>query len=234
MRLYDQPASGNCLKCRILLRQLGLPHETVVVDLFRGETRTPEHFARNPDGRVPVLELDDGATIPESGAILLYLAEGTPLLPPDRLARARVHAWMFFEQNQIEATIASARFLAAAGRDRDAPEAFADKVTRGRAALETLERGLADGRPFAAGDAYTVADIALYGYVHCAADADEDTRAHGQVSAWLDRVEGPRLFVTEALAFPAHVTERPSYGNDAPAARRRPRERTRAARRDPD
>src|SRR3954467_4261356 len=171
MRLYDQPASGNCLKCRILLRQLGLDCETVEVDLFRGETRTPEHFARNPDGRVPVLALDDGTTIPESGAILLYLAEGTPLLPPDRLARARVHAWMFFAQNQIEATIASARSRAAAGRARDAPEACADKVTRGRAALETLERGLADGRPFAGGDAYTVADIALYGYVHCGAGA---------------------------------------------------------------
>ena len=209
MKLYDQPASGNCLKCRILLRQLGVPYETVVVDLFRGETRTPEHFARNPDGRVPVLELDDGTTIPESGAILLYLAEGTPLLPADRLTRARVHAWMFFEQNQIEATIASARFLAAAGRDRDAPEAFADKVTRGRAALETLERGLTDERPFAAGEAYTVADIALYGYVHCAADAGADPRAHGHVAAWLRRVEGTEGFVNDLAAFPAHVTDRP-------------------------
>jgi glutathione S-transferase len=209
MKLYDQPASGNCLKCRILLRQLGVPYETVAVDLFRGETRTPEHFARNPDGRVPVLELDDGTTIPESGAILLYLAEGTPLLPADRLARARVHAWMFFEQNQIEATIASARFLAAAGRDREAPEVFADKVTRGRAALETLARGLADGRAFAAGEAYTVADIALYGYVHCAADAGADPRAHGHVAAWLHRVQGTEGFVNDLAPFPDHVTERP-------------------------
>src|SRR4051812_3209746 len=209
MRLYDQPASGNCLKCRVLLRQLGLPYETVVVDLFRGETRTPDHFARNPDGRVPVLELDDGTTIPESGAILLYLAEGTPLLPANRLARARVHAWMFFEQNQIEATIASARFLAAAGRDHEAPEAFADKVARGRAAVETLARGLADGGPFAAGDDYTVADIALYGYVHCAADAGADPRAHEHVGAWLDRVEGTAGFVKDLAPFPGHVTARP-------------------------
>ena len=209
MRLYDHPASGNCLKCRILLRQLGLPYEAVVIDLFRGETRTREHFARNPDGRVPVLELDDGTTIPESGAILLYLAEGTPLLPADRLARARVHAWMFFEQNQVEASIASARFLAAAGRDREAPEAFADKVTRGRAALATVDRGLADGRPFLAGDAYTVADIALYGYVHCAADAGADPREHAQVGAWLERVEGTAGFVNDLAPFPAHVTERP-------------------------
>ncbi len=209
MRLYDHPASGNCLKCRILLRGLGLEYETVEVDLFRGETRTPEHFARNPDGRVPVLELDDGATIPESGAILLHLAEGTPLLPADPLARARVHAWMFFEQNQIEATIASARFLAAAGRDREAPEVFADKVARGRAALETLARGLSDGRAFAAGDDYTVADVALYGYVHCAGDVGADPRAHGHVGAWLERVEGTAGFVNDLAPFPAHVTDRP-------------------------
>jgi glutathione S-transferase len=209
MRLYDHPASGNCLKCRILLRQLGLPHETVLVDLFRGETRTPQHFARNPDGRVPVLELDDGRTIPESGAILLHLGDGTPFVPADPVARARVHAWMFFEQNQIEPTIASARFLAAAGRDRDAPEVFADKVARGGAALDTLARGLADGRPFLSGDAYTVADIALYGYVHCAADVGADPRAHEHVGPWLDRVEATDGFVNDLAPFPAHVVARP-------------------------
>src|SRR6186713_3402694 len=110
MRLYDHPASANCLKCRILLRQLGIAYETVEIDLFRGETRTPEHFARNPDGRIPVLELDDGTYLAESGAILLYLAEGTEYLPADPVERARVHAWMFFEQNQVEANIGVARF----------------------------------------------------------------------------------------------------------------------------
>ena len=115
MRLYDHPASGNCMKARILLRQLEIPYESVPVDLFRRETRTPEHMARNPDGRVPVLELDTGQMIPESGAILLYLAEGTPLLPDDRLARAAVHQWMFFEQNQIESSIAVARATRSSG-----------------------------------------------------------------------------------------------------------------------
>src|SRR4051812_15136737 len=99
------------MKPRILLRQLRLPFDTVLVDLFKGETREPEHLARNPDGRVPVLETDDGDLIPESGAILLYLADGTPLLPDDRLARARVHQWLFFEQNQVEAGAAVARLL---------------------------------------------------------------------------------------------------------------------------
>src|SRR3954462_2537179 len=128
MRLYEHPAAGNCLKCRVLLRQLGLPFDTVLADLFRGHAREEPHRARNPDGRVPVLELDDGTFLPESGAILLYLAEATPFLPDDRLARARVHQWMFFEQNQIEAQLASARFMALTGRAEAEPEVFAAEV----------------------------------------------------------------------------------------------------------
>src|SRR4051794_40512707 len=104
------------MKARILLRQLDIPFERVTVDLFSGKTRTPQHFGRNPDGRIPVLELDDGQTIPESGAILAYLAEGTQYLPAGRLARALVAQWMFFEQNRIEAELAYARFLELSGR----------------------------------------------------------------------------------------------------------------------
>ena len=131
MILYDHPASGNCMKARILLRQLDIPFERVTVDLFTGETRTPEHFGRNPDGRIPVLELDDGQTIPESGAILAHLAEGTEFLPTDRLARARVLQWMFFEQNRIEAELAYARFLNLSGRAEQIPEVFENRKTRG-------------------------------------------------------------------------------------------------------
>jgi len=107
MILYDYPASSNCMKVRILLQHLGIPYERVTVDLFRGETRNDAHFARNPDGRVPTLELEDGTTISESGAILLFLAERTIYLPEDPVARARVHQWMFFEQNRIEAELAT-------------------------------------------------------------------------------------------------------------------------------
>src|ERR1700688_2550690 len=121
MILYEHATSGNCLKCRLLLRELGIGYESVSVDLFLGETRTAEHFVRNPDGRIPVLELDSGETISESGAILLYLADGSDLLPRERLARARVHQWMFFEQNRIEAELAVARFMRLAGRDRTMP-----------------------------------------------------------------------------------------------------------------
>jgi glutathione S-transferase len=207
--LYDHPASGNCMKARILLRQLAIPFEPVTVDLFKGETRTAEHFERNPDGRIPVLELDSGETIPESGAILLYLAEGTEYLPSDRLARARVHQWMLFEQGRIEAELAYARFLRLSGRADELPEVFANRVERGTDAVVALNRGLSDGRPFVAGDDYTVADIALYAYVHCAHDAGVDARDHAAIAAWLDRVEAQPRFENDLEPIPAHAAHRP-------------------------
>jgi glutathione S-transferase len=209
MKLYEHLASGNCLKCRIALRQLERPYESMTVDLFRGETRTDEHFARNPDGRVPVLETDDRELIPESGAILLYLAEGTPLLPAGGRERARVHQWMFFEQNRIEADLATARFMKQAGRDRTMPEVFAYRLERARDALAALDRGLADGRRFLAGEDYTVADIALYGYTHCGADAGADSREHEYIAGWLDRVEATPRFVNDLEPVPDYVSTRP-------------------------
>jgi glutathione S-transferase len=210
MKLYEHGSSGNCLKVRLILRALDLPYESVEVDLFRGETRTDEHFARNPDGRIPVLETDEGELIPESGAILLHLGEGTPLLPaPGTLQRTRVHQWMFFEQNRIEADLATARFLKLAGRDVTMPEVFANRLERGRDALAALDRGLSDGPRFLAGDDFTVADIALYGYGHCGADAGADPRDFEHVAAWLDRVEATPHFVNDLDPVPAHIAERP-------------------------
>lgn len=211
MLLYEHASSGNCLKCRLLLRHLEIPYESVSVDLFLGETRTAEHFARNPDGRIPVLELDSGETIPESGAILLYLAAGTPYLPEDQLVRARVFQWMFFEQNQVEANLSVARFLRLSGRDAEGPGVFQDRLFRGIASLATLDRGLADGRAFVAGPDYTVADIALYGYVHCGADADPaaDPRRFSNVAAWLDRVAARPGFVNDITPVPEHISQRP-------------------------
>ena len=209
MKLYEHGSSGNCLKCRLVLRALEQPYESVTVDLFRGETRTDEHFARNPDGRIPVLETDDGALIPESGAILLHLAEGTPLLPAPGIERTRVHQWMFFEQNRIEADLAVARMMKLDGRHARLPELFANRLERGRDALAALDRGLSDGRPFLAGDSYTVADIAVYGYGHCGADAGADPRDFAHVAAWLDRVEARPGFVNDLEPVPAHIAERP-------------------------
>jgi glutathione S-transferase len=207
--LYDHPASANCMKPRILLRHLDLPYERVQVDLFKGETRTPEHFARNPDGRVPVLELDSGETIAESGAILLHLAEGTPFLPTDQLERTRVHQWLFFEQSRIEAELAYARFLRLSGRHELIPEAYENRLKRGRDALGALDRGLSDGREFVAEGGYTIADIALYGYVHCADDAGADLSEHAHIGGWLERVEAQRGFVNDLEPLPAHALSRP-------------------------
>jgi glutathione S-transferase len=206
--LYDHPASGNCMKARILLRQLEIPFERVTVDLFTGETRTPEHFGRNPDGRIPVLELDDGRTIPESGAILTYLADGTDHLPTDRLARARVVQWMLFEQNRIEAELAYARFLKLSGRSDRIPEVFENRLDRGRDALAALDRGLSDGRDFIAGD-YSIADIALYAYVHCAEDAGAELGPHEAIRAWIGRVEATPRFENDLEPLPAHALQRP-------------------------
>jgi glutathione S-transferase len=210
MKLYEHASSGNCLKVRLTLRALDLPYESVSLDLFRGETRTDDHFARNPDGRIPVLETDGGDLIPESAAILLHLAEGTALLPaPGSIERARVYQWMFFEQNRIEADLSVARFLKLAGRDVTMPEVFANRLERGRDALATLDRGLADGRPFLAGEDFTVADFAVYGYGHCGADAGADPRDFTHVAGWLDRVEATPGFVNDLEPVPAHVAERP-------------------------
>jgi glutathione S-transferase len=209
--LYDHPASGNCLKPRILLRQLGLPFELVTVDLFTGETRTDEHLARNPDGRVPVLELDSGEQIAESGAILLHLGQGTPFLPAAGPARTRVHQWMFFEQNRIEPELGVARFLWLSGLHAQAPEVFQNRLDRGRDALVALERGLATGgSPFVAGADYTVADVALYAYVHCGAESGADPREHPNVAAWLDRVEATAGFENDLAPFPEHAAGRPT------------------------
>jgi len=207
--LYDHASSGNCMKARILLRQLELPYESVQVDLFKGETRTPQHFARNPDGRVPVLELDSGETIRESNAILLHVAEGTPYLPTDALARTRVHEWLFFEQNRIEAELAYARFLHLSGRDKQIPEVYANRLERGRDALVALDRGLSDGRDFVAGADYSVADIALYAYVHCAEDVDVDLGQHEHIGGWLERVQTTPGFVNDMEPLPAHALSRP-------------------------
>jgi glutathione S-transferase len=116
---------------------------------------------------------------------------------------------MFFEQNRIEADLSVARFWKLVGRDKLLPEPFANRLERGRDALATLERALADGRTFVTGAAYTVADIALYGYVHCGGDAGADPREHGRIAAWLDRVEATPGFVNDLAPVPAHAAERP-------------------------
>ena len=188
LRLYDFLSSGNGYKCRLLLHQLEMAYERIELDIMRGETRTPEFLAKNPNGRVPALELEDGTVLAESDAILFYLAEGTPYLPEDRLGRALVLQWMFFEQYSHEPFIAVARFIhhflpADSPRRAELPRL----MQGGRAALGVMERQLA-AHPFLVADRYTIADIALYGYTHVAHEGEFDLQPYPAVRAWLDRV----------------------------------------------
>lgn len=188
LRLYDFLSSGNGYKCRLLLHQLQLPYERIELDILKGETRTPEFLARNPNGRVPALELEDGTVLAESNAILCYLADGTPFLPQDRLARAQVLQWLFFEQYSHEPFIAVARFIhhflpADSPRRAELPRL----EQGGRAALGVMEQRLA-GHPFLVADRYTIADIGLYAYTHVAGEGGFDLTAYPGVLAWLDRV----------------------------------------------
>jgi glutathione S-transferase len=196
LKLYDYAGSGNCYKVRLLLAQLGLDYERIPTDIFAGESTTPAHLARNPAGRTPVLELPSGETLAESNAILLYLAEGTDLLPGDLLERARVWQWLFFEQNFLEPNVGTARFWRLTDRDTDRPEIFAARVESGRAALEALERHL-EGRRFLLGEAYTVADVSLFAYGHVAGDAGIDMRPYPAVRAWLENVRGTEGFMDD-------------------------------------
>ncbi len=188
LRLYDYSDSGNGYKVRLLLNQLAIPFELIELDIIEGETRTPEFLARNPNGKIPVLELEDGAFLPESDAILFYLAEGTPFLPDERLGRARVLQWMFFEQYSHEPTIAVARFWLKHLEMTEARRAaLAEKQRQGRAALAVMESHL-ESREFFVGGAYSIADIALYAYTHVAGEGGFDLGEFPAIGAWLGRV----------------------------------------------
>ena len=189
LTLYDFMGSGNGYKVRLLLAQLGLPYKLVECDILKGETRTPEFLKKNPNGRIPTLQLEDGSCLAESGAILWYLAEGTKFAPADRLMRAQTLQWMFFEQYSHEPYIAVARFWRhfltrlSPLQELDLPE----RMKKGYAALDVMEQHL--GRhEFFVGDGYGLADIALYGYTHVAHEGDFDLARYPHIKAWLARV----------------------------------------------
>lgn len=188
LRLFSYRQSGNAYKVRLLLKQLAIDHSIVEIDILSSSGRPAEFLKKHPTGQVPLLELEDGRCLGESGAILEYLAAGTRLLPSDRFERAETLSWMFFEQNQIEPTIATSRFWLAIRKD---PEARKQQLplwhALGSRALEIMEQRLQDREFFAAGR-YTIADIALYGYTHVAAEGGFDLGTLPRVGAWLERV----------------------------------------------
>jgi glutathione S-transferase len=188
IRLYDYLPSGNGYKIRLLLHQLAIPYELVEMDITRGETRTPAFLERNPNGRIPLLELDDGRFLAESGAILFYFAEGTRFLPADRWERAQVLQWMFFEQYSHEPYIAVARaWLHLFGMDEERKRQLPQKQKLGYDALGVMERHLA-GLEYFVGGAPSIADIALYAYTHVADEGGFDLARFPAVLRWLERI----------------------------------------------
>ncbi len=188
MVLYDYLDSGNGFKIRLLLAELGKPYQWIELDILANETRTPEFLAKNPNGRIPALELDDGTCLAESNAILWYLAEGTSFIPADRLQRAQVLQWMFFEQYSHEPYVATPRFIVK-HLPVDSPRRgeLSYRMTQGRAAFGVMETQLSR-RLFFVGETYSVADIALYAYTHVAHEAHFDLTPYPAVRAWIDRI----------------------------------------------
>jgi glutathione S-transferase len=181
--------SGNCYKVRLALAQLDIPYEQIEIDILQGETRTPEFLKMNPSGHVPLLEVAPGRYVAESNAILWYIAGHTPLFTEDRVDRAEMLQWMFFEQHSLEPNLGAAYFwlaLVRGGRELQ-QHALEDWMQEGYRALGVMEKHLATRRFFAA-DRYSIADIALYGYTHLAHLCDYDLSGFPAVRDWLDRV----------------------------------------------
>jgi glutathione S-transferase len=196
--IHGMSSSGNCYKVQLLLEQLGRDYRWIEVDSANGETRKPEFLALNPNGKVPLLVRDDGSVLAESNAILCWLGDGTPLVPPDAWQRAQMLQWLFFEQYSHEPYIAVARFISLwlpAGHERRAE--LPRLRERGAMALAVMEKHL-QGREFFVDGGYSLADIALFAYTHVASDGGFDLEVYPAVSAWIERVKATPRFVPMA------------------------------------
>jgi len=194
--VYGFSTSGNCHKLRLLLDQLGREYRWIEIDSSAGDTRTPEYLAKNPNGKVPMIELEDGRILVESNAILYWLAEGTPYLPNDGWQQAQALSWMFFEQYSHEPYIAVARFIRGwtpvdSPRRAELPKCH----LRGHQALAVMERHLSSQTWFTGPD-YGIADIALFAYTDVAADGGFELASYPAIRDWLARVRMTPGFVS--------------------------------------
>lgn len=196
IKLYEHPLSGNCYKIRLLLTQLNLQFERVTVDIVQGESRTPEFLSKNPNGRVPLLELELGKFLPESNAVLYYFSQDTPFFPTDKFEQAQVMQWMFFEQYSHEPFIATSRYwISILGKPEDYKRALEEKQPLGYAALGVMEEQLKQ-HYFFVGDRYTIADICLFAYTHVADEGGFDLERFPAILAWIDRVKAQPKYLS--------------------------------------
>lgn len=204
MLLYDNSESANGYKVQLLASLIQLPLEVRQVDIFSGETRTPEFLEINPMGQVPTLVLDDGRVLPESNAILCHLAEGTAFLPRAGYARSRVLSWLFFEQYSHEPFVATPRFLLRHTRpDHPRRAELTWRLPRGRYAVGVMEKALA-ASPFVHGPSPTIADIALFAYTHRGEECGLDLSEFPSVRSWIERIQNLPNFV--AMSPPSELT----------------------------
>ena len=187
--LYDYLPSGNGYKVRLVLKKLGIPYRLVQVDIKKGETRTPEFLRMNPNGRIPLLQVEGHGFLSESHAIIAYLAEGSNLIPAERIDRARMWQWLSFEQYNLEPNIGTVRFWLHSLKKTPAElgDKLVEKTDKGHQALAVLERGL-EGREFLVAEQFTLADIGLYAYTHVAEQGGFSLQGYPNVRRWLDRV----------------------------------------------
>lgn len=193
-RLYDSRLSGNSWKIRILLSQLGIAYHRVTLDLEKGDTREAGFQKKSRFSRIPVLELPDGRTIVESGAILMFLAEGTHFLPSDPYLRAEVTSWLFFEQADLQRAIAFPRVYHLRGLAEKMSQQIESFQHHGYIGIEKLERWL-EGRRWLVNDRYSLADIAVFAYVSMASQGGYDMDRFPAVGEWIGRVRDQPLFV---------------------------------------
>ncbi|MBN8412546.1 glutathione S-transferase family protein [Halomonas denitrificans] len=189
MNLYGDTRSGNCYKIKLLASLLDIRMVWIGIDILAGDTREEDFLGRNPNGKIPLLELDDGRFLAESNAILHYLAGGSDWLPQDRFEHAKVLQWQYFEQYSHEPYIAVARFISLyLGLPDERKAEYEAKKEGGYKALKVMERQL-EATPYLVGDRPTIADISLYAYTHVAHEGGFSLSTFPGIRAWLERIQ---------------------------------------------
>lgn len=201
MTLFDYLPSQNAWKVRLLLNHLQIPYTQKIVSIFEGEGKRPDFLAINPTGAVPALQLEDGTSIAESNAILVYLASGTEFLPATMPEQAQVLQWLFFESDYVQSTIATLRHWVLTGKDKNRSEdMLASKRSSSLNVLSVLDRTL-NNQPFLTGRSYTIADISVFAYVHLADEAGIALTDFTNVQAWIRRVEKQPGFLNKRYPY---------------------------------